>query len=213
MADVEVEVVDPWIARRWWLALMSNAVGLVEDAVALSLRGSFGRAQALLVLAVEEHKRARSLYGVVANEWSKLLDSDELLDVPREVVEMGQLPTSRLHVAQRYREGMAQFWDPEDEDGYRCISGEGDRDAAEIKKQAGFHVDRHGNLVTSPMDIPVGDIPWVLTQVARGIEKHLHEDRWRHRFAHPDRPLGAVDELCTEIHPFAWPDEFGAALG
>ena len=53
MAHVEMEVVDPWIARRWWLALMSNAVGLVEDAVALSLRGSYGRAQALLVLAVE----------------------------------------------------------------------------------------------------------------------------------------------------------------
>ena len=42
MAQVGVDRVDPWRARRWWLALMTNAIGLVDDAAVLTMHCSYG---------------------------------------------------------------------------------------------------------------------------------------------------------------------------
>jgi hypothetical protein len=70
MADVEVNRVSPWRARRWWLSLMTNAIGLVDDAAVLTMHCSYGWAGALLVLATDGQARARFLYGAAENEWS-----------------------------------------------------------------------------------------------------------------------------------------------
>jgi len=70
MGEPQVEEVSADFARRWWKSLMANAVALVEDAHALADRGSAGRAQALLVLAMEEVAKARWLYEAAEWEWS-----------------------------------------------------------------------------------------------------------------------------------------------
>ena len=115
MAQVGVDRVDPWRARRWWLALMTNAIGLVDDAAVLTVHCSYGRAQALLVLATEELARARSLYDAAEDEWSRSIESDMWVEVPAEVTEVGGAPQSRLQVATRYPAGMTAFWEPDDD--------------------------------------------------------------------------------------------------
>src|SRR5215212_5159453 len=168
MAQVGVDRVDAWRARRWWLALMTNAVGLVDDAALLTMHCSYGRAQALLVLATEELARARFLYGAAEDEWSRSIESDAWVVVPAEVMEVVCASQSRLQVAKRYPAGMASFWELDDDNGFRFPYSESEPDGAEIKKQAGFYVDRAGDLVTSPMDIPAGEIRLFVTLVARG---------------------------------------------
>ena len=68
------DVIDPWFARRWWHALMANAVRLVEDSALLATRGSHGGAKVMAVLSTEELAKARHLYAAAAREWSKPLE-------------------------------------------------------------------------------------------------------------------------------------------
>ena len=96
---------------------MTNAIGLVDDAAVLTMHCSYGRAQALLVLATEELARARFLYGAAEDEWSRSIDSDVSIEVPAEVMEVGGAPQSRLQVAKRYPAGMTGFWEPDDDNG------------------------------------------------------------------------------------------------
>jgi hypothetical protein len=79
---------------------------------------SYGRAQALLVLATEELARAGFLYGAAEDEWSKSVESNRWIEVPREVLEVGGAPEPRLRVAKRYPAGTTPFWDPSDENGF-----------------------------------------------------------------------------------------------
>ena len=156
-----------WLRLKWigwargvlavgWPALMTNSIGLVDDAAVLTLHCSYGRAQALLVLATEELARARFLYGAAEDEWSRSIESDAWIEVLREVVEVGPAPLSQLQVAARYPAGMAAFWEPDGDEVFRFPYSESERDGGEIKKLAGFSVDRAGDMITSPMDIPEG---------------------------------------------------------
>jgi AbiV family abortive infection protein len=49
------------LTERWAERLMTNAIGLVDDAAVLTLHCSYGRAQAVLVRATEELARALPL--------------------------------------------------------------------------------------------------------------------------------------------------------
>ena len=60
--------------------MMTNAIGLVHDAAVLAVHCSYGRAQALLVLATEELARARFLYNAAEDEWSRSIESDMWVD-------------------------------------------------------------------------------------------------------------------------------------
>ena len=191
---------------------MTNSIGLVDDAAVLTLHCSYGRAQALLVLATEELARARFLYGAAEDEWSRSIESDAWIEVPREVVEVGPAPLSQLQVAARYPAGMAAFWEPDGDEVFRCPYSESGRDGGEIKKLAGFYVDRAGDMITSPMDILEGDIRLFVTLVARAIEMHLSEDRTRQQSASPGDPLDAAEDLHVEIFPLAWPKDFEALM-
>ena len=173
MSHVGVERVEPWCARRWWLALMTNAIGLVDDAAMLTVHCSYGRAQALLVLATEELARARSLYDAAEDEWSRSIESDMWVEVPAELAEVVGARRFRQQVATRYPAGMAAFWEPDDDNRFRFPYSESERNGGEIKKQAGFYVDRAGDMIASPMDIPEGDIRSFVPMVARAIEMHL----------------------------------------
>ncbi|MBF4764372.1 AbiV family abortive infection protein [Nocardioides islandensis] len=213
MDDIEVWRVGAWQARRWWLALMTNAIGLVNDSAVLAKMCSYGRAQAMLVLAAEEVARAHFLYDAAQEEWSTPHDTDVWIDVPREVVDMCRPMLSGLQVAERYPAGMSTFWDPDDETGLAFPYSDSAPGGGEIKKQAaGFHVDRTGKLITSPMDIPEGALPLFITLVARGIEMHLAEDRIRHQSARPEEALDLAEFLHVEIFPFAWPEDLKSVL-
>ena len=212
MAQVGVDRVDPWRAHRWWLALMTNAIGLVEDAAVLTVHCSYGRAQALLVLATEELARARSLYDAAEDEWSRSIESDMWVEVPAELAEVVGARRFRQQVATRYPAGMAAFWEPDDDNRFRFPYSESERNGGEIKKQAGFYVDRAGDIITSPMDIPEGDIRSFVTMVARAIEMHLSEDRTRQQSARPGEPLDTAEDLHVEIFPLAWPEDFEALM-
>ncbi len=183
---------------------MTNAIGLVDDAALLTMHGSYGRAQALLVLATEELARARFLYGAAEDEWSSSIESDAWIEVPAEVMEVGSATQSRLQVARRYPAGMTAFWEPDDDNGFRFPYSESERDGGEIKKQAGFYVDRAGDLITSPMDIPEGEMRLFVTLVARGIDMHLSEDRMRQPSARPGEPLDTAEDLSMP-RSFRWP--------
>ena len=121
---------------------MTNAIGVVDDAAALTTHCSYGRAQALLVLATEELAKARFLYGAAEDEWSKSIESDMWVEVPAEVTEVDSAPQSRLRVTSRYPAGMMAFWEPHDDNRFRFPYSASERNGGEIKKQAGFSVDR-----------------------------------------------------------------------
>ena len=191
---------------------MTNAIGLVDDAAVLTGHCSYGRAQALLVLATEELARARFLYGAAEDAWSRSIESDMWVEVPAEVTEVGGAPQFRLQVASRHPAGMTAFWEPDDDNGFRFPYSESERNGGEIKKQAGFYVDRAGDMITSPMDIPEGDIRLFVTLVARAIEMHLSEDRTRQQSARPGEPLDMAEDLHVEIFPLAWPEDFEALM-
>ncbi|MFG1777754.1 AbiV family abortive infection protein [Micromonospora sp. NPDC049048] len=57
-------------ARRRWKSLMANTVALVEDAALLASHDGPGRAQALIVLAMEELAKARWLYEAAEHQWT-----------------------------------------------------------------------------------------------------------------------------------------------
>jgi hypothetical protein len=120
--------------------------------------------------------------------------------------------TISASVAERYPTGMMAFWDPDKDHGFRFPYSESERDGGETKKQAGLYVDRAGDLITSPMDIPEGQIWLFVTLVARGIEMHLSEDRTRHQSTHPGEPLDMAEYLHVEIFPLAWPENFDALM-
>ena len=107
---------------------MTNAIGLVDDAAVLTMHCSYGRAQALLVLATEELARARFLYNAAEDEWSRSIESDMWVEVPAEVTEVGSAPQSRLQVATRYPAGMSTYWGPNDDNGFRFRDSESERD-------------------------------------------------------------------------------------
>ena len=85
--------------------------------------------------------------------------------------------------------------------GFRFPYSESERNGGEIKKQAGFYVDRAGDMITSPMDIPEGDIRLFVTLVARAIEMHLSEDRTRQQSARPGEPLDMAEYLARRDLP------------
>lgn len=68
--DKEPQTISADSARRWWRALMLNIVALVEDAASLATHDRPGRAQALVILAMEELARARWLYEAAEREWT-----------------------------------------------------------------------------------------------------------------------------------------------
>ena len=132
------------------------------------------------MLATEELARARFLYGAAEDKWSRSIESDMWVEVPAEVTEVGGAPQSRLQVATRYPAGMTAFWEPDDDSRFRFPDSESERNGGEIKKQAGFYVDRAGDIITSPMDIPEGDIRSFVTMVATALRANpLHSQRGR----------------------------------
>ncbi|MEU1763141.1 AbiV family abortive infection protein [Micromonospora sp. NPDC005652] len=218
------ETVTALFARQWWRALMSNACALVEDADVLAANGSMGRAQALLVLAMEELAKARWLYGAAEYQWSQPLGLYGLAPQPAgDVVVPEQLRNRRLphltklQTAERYASGLGGFWDTARRIEYYQLPELGAFESAarqrNLDKQAGFYVDRDGDVILSPLDADAEGVPDLVVLAAQIIEMQLIEDHTRQQDAPDGAPVDSSQDLHWKILPLAHPHEFAAFVG
>ena len=214
-----VEEVSAEFARQWWKALMANVVELVQDAAALADRGSWGRAQALLVLAMEELAKARWIYEMAEWEWTAPLGVFGLkarpacdVPVPDGLRVVRGLHGDKLQAAERFASGLGGFWDSNrraeyyelpDLESFRATARE--RNGA---KQAGFYVDRRADVINSPLDIPAEGVLEQLRRTAAVIEMHLIEDHTRQQDASDPALIDSVQHLHWAILPYAAPEHF-----
>jgi AbiV family abortive infection protein len=208
-------------ARDWWKALMGNACALVEDAAVLAEHDSPGRAQALLVLAMEELAKARWIYQAAEWEWSASIGlyGQDPRD-PRDVVVPYQLSIRRprhaekLAAAEQYAAGLGGFWHTDRRSEYYFPADLASFEAAakrrNLDKQAGFYVDREGDRLLSPLAIPAGEVGEFLIHGAQCVEMHLIEDHTRQQDASDSTLIDSVQHLHWVILPFAHPDDFAA---
>lgn len=219
MGEPQSEEINADFARQWWKSLMSNAVALVEDAAALADRGSAGRAQALLVLAMEEVAKARWLYKSAEWEWSAslgLYGSEPhvpgSVQVPDGLRAIHAPHAKKLQVAEQFASGLGGFWDPERRiEYYQLPDLETFRESArqrDLDKQAGFYVDRAGDRITSPLDIPARGIAEQIRQAAKVIQMHLIEDHTRQQDASVTGRIDSAEALHWAILPYSDPELF-----
>jgi hypothetical protein len=215
--EEQVEEVNAEFVRQWWKTLMANACALLEDGAILAAHGSAGRAQALLVLALEELAKARWLYQAAEYEWSRPLGlygqppspSGTILLPPE--LSTRRLPHwQKLQAAEQFTSGLGGFWDASRRDEYYfpadLVTFKEAARRRNADKQAGFYVDRLGDAVLTPLAIPAEGIDLFLRQAAQSIEMHLIEDHTRQQDASADDAIDSVQDLHWKVLPYARPD-------
>ena len=197
--EKEPQTITADFARRWWRALMANTVALVEDAALLATHDSPGRAQALVVLAMEELAKARWLYEAAQREWTAPLGlyglearpAGDIL-VPEGLGAVRRPHIEKLQVSEQFASGLAGFWSLQrrmeyyerpDLETFTATAKQRNLD-----KQAGLYVDRSGDDLTSPLAIVGDEIADVVRHTARVVQMHLIEDHTRQQDA-TDRSL------------------------
>lgn len=216
-----LEGVTAEFARAWWKALMANSCALVEDAALLAASGSPGRAQSLLVLAMEELAKARWLYEAANWEWSAPLGmygqearpAGEVV-VPDQLASRRLAHTDKLAYAEQFASGLAGFWNADRRSEYYFPADLETFDAAakrrNLDKQAGLYVDRDGEAILTPLEIPPGGVADFVVHAAQCIEMHLIEDHTRTQDAHDHSLADSVQDLHWVILEYAHPDDFAA---
>ena len=200
---------------------MANATALVEDAAILAMNISPGRAQALLVLAMEELAKARWIYDAAEWEWSAPLGLfGQPVRAPRSIMVPDQLTTRRVsHVdklaaAERFASGLGGFWNADRRHEYYFPDDlEKFEDAARrrnLDKQAGFYVDRVDGSVLSPLAITQEGVVDFLERAAQCVEMHLIEDHTRQQDAPDHSLIDSVQDLHWVVLRYAHPDDFAA---
>ena len=223
MTKGQPEEISAEFARDWWKELMANAVALVEDAALLASHQSPGRAQALVVLALEELAKARWLYEASQMEWSAPLGlyglaarSAHSVFVPEGLRTKRRPHAEKLQVAEQFASGLAGFWDPGRRHEYYSLESlamfEATAKQRNLDKQAGFYVDRSGTSITSPLQVPSGEVADDIQRAAQVIQMHLIEDHTRQQDASDLSLIDSVEDLHWAIMPYAHPDEFEAFM-
>jgi AbiV family abortive infection protein len=213
------ETVSASFARRWWKALMTNACALVDDADVLAAHGSTGRAQALLVLAMEELAKARWLYEAAVYEWNRPLGlygqppepSGEIV-VPEQLVNRRLPHLTKLQTAEWYASGLGGFWEPARRLEYYQLPDLAAFESAarqrNLDKQAGFYVDRDGEVILTPMQAGAAGVADLIVLAAQTIEMQLIEDHTRQQDAPQGAPVDSSQDLHWAVLPLAHPEEF-----
>lgn len=213
------EDVSAEFARKWWKALMANACALIEDAAVLADHSSPGRAQTLLVLAMEELAKARWLYQAAEYQWSRPLGlygqapaASGPIMVPEQLRTNSQPHLQKLQAAEQYASGLGGFWHADRRHEYYFPA---DLDTFEsaarrrnLDKQSGLYVDRRGEEVLSPLAIPAGGIGDFIGLAAQAVEMQLIEDHTRQQDAPEGAPIDSSQDLHWVILPFAHPEEY-----
>jgi AbiV family abortive infection protein len=184
--EEQVEEVSAGFARHWWKTLMANVCALLEDGAILAAHGSAGRAQALLVLAMEELAKARWLYQAAEYEWSRPLGlygqppspSGPVL-LPTELSTRRLPHLQKLQAAEQFTSGLGGFWDTARREEYYFPADLPTFEEAARRrnadKQAGFYVDCLGDAVLTPLAVLTSTVVdgdpadrWVATEC--GVE-------------------------------------------
>jgi AbiV family abortive infection protein len=217
VSGAKEEEISAEFARHWWKQLMANAVALVEDAALLASNQSAGRAQSLVVLAMEELAKARWLYEAAQWEWNGplCLHGQEYRPAGPVWVPEGLRTTRRPHaeklqVAEQFASGLRGFWDP----GHRIeyyelpdlASFEATARQRNLDKQAGFYVDRSANLITSPLHVPAEGGVETIKRAAKVIQMHLIEDHTRQQDAPDVGLIDSAEELHWAVMPYSDPE-------
>lgn len=216
---IEPETVTADFARRWWKALMANTVALVEDAALLASHDSPGRAQSLIVLAMEELAKARWLYETAEFQWSNPLGLYGLeprpagdVMVPEGLSSTRQPHAEKLQVAEQFAAGLAGFWSLErrmeyyerpDLETFMAPARQRNLD-----KQAGFYVDRSSEQVASPLEIPADDVVNAIRHTAKVVQMHLIEDHTRQQDTPNASLIDSAEELHLAVMPYSDPELF-----
>lgn len=197
---------------------MGNACALVEDAALLAEHSSPGRAQALLVLAMEELAKARWLYQAAEYEWSRPLGLYGMAPEPSGYVAVPEPLTRRqphrykLQAAEQYASGLGGFWYADRRNEYYFPADLATFEVAarrrNLDKQAGFYVDRQNHLILSPLAISADGVADFIALAAQSIEMQLIEDHTRQQDAPAGAPIDSSQDLHWAILPLAHPEEF-----
>lgn len=203
---------------------MSNAVALVEDAAVLAIHDSPGRAQALVVLAMEELAKARWLYEASEWEWTAPLGLYGI--APRQAGSIGVpegLRTTRrphaekLQVAEQFASGLSGFWDPSRRMEYYDLPDvsafEATAKQRNLNKQAGFYVDRCAEVITSPLQVPIEGVADDIRHAAKVIQMHLIEDHTRQQDSPDPDLVDSAEDLHWAIMPYSDPELFADFVG
>lgn len=219
MGETDLEEITAEFARRWWKSLMANAVALIEDAALLAGHQSPGRARSLLVLSIEELAKARWLYE--ASEWKWTAPLGLYGQAPRPAREVrvpeGLRTTRRPHaeklqVAEQFASGLGGFWDPSRRAEYYQLPDlatfEATAKQRNLDKQAGFYVDRAGDVVMSPLHVPADDVADGIQHAAKVIQMHLIEDHTRQQDCSDLSLIDSAEDLHWAVMPYSDPELF-----
>jgi hypothetical protein len=77
-----------------------------------------------------------------------------------------------------------------------------------LDKQAGFYVDRDGEVILTPMQAGAAGVADLIVLAARTIEMQLIEDHTRQQDAPQGAPVDSSQDLHWAVLPLAHPDEF-----
>lgn len=218
-SEKEPETITAEFARQWWKSLMTNTVALVEDAALLASHDSPGRAQALIVLAMEELAKARWLYEVAEYEWTAPLGLYGLeprsagdVAVPEGLSSTRRPHSEKLQVAEQFASGLAGFWSLDrrmeyyerpDLETFTATAKQRNLD-----KQAGFYVDRDGGSITSPLAITAEDVANAIRRTAKVVQMHLIEDHTRQQETPDVSMIDSVEDLHWAVMPYSDPELF-----
>ncbi|WP_166548255.1 MULTISPECIES: AbiV family abortive infection protein [unclassified Mycobacteroides] len=195
-------------SRRYWRALMANAVSLVDDAAVLLGHGSAGRARALLILAEEELARAQALYNSSVSAWEG--HASEVEVPPRSHLAQSRDHREKISAADAYGQGLGPFWGDYSAwaEGSGGIPG---RDPAIVNqtKQDGFYVastaDSQGQF-GSPLDAPAEPVATELERVAGVVEMAVIEDHTRKQALGTAQDADSVQDLHAIVLEHAHPE-------
>lgn len=217
------EMIAADFARQWWKSLMANAVALVQDAALLASHGSLGRAQALIVLAMEELAKARWLYEASEDEWTAPLGLYGTtarpagdIAVPEGLSSVRRPHAEKLQVAGQFASGLAGFWNLERRMEYYELPDLETFTATakqrNLDKQAGFYVDRDGASISSPLTINGEAITKAIQFVAKVVQMHLIEDHTRQQDAPDTSLIDSAEDLHWTVIPYSDPDLFADSV-
>lgn len=217
MGEADIERISAEFARHWWKTLMANAVALVKDAAVLASHESPGRAQSLIVLAMEELAKARWLYQAAEWEWTSSLGlygprlAGPVL-VPEGLRTTRRPHAEKLQVAEQFASGLGGFWNSDRRIEYYELPDlatfEATAKQRNLNKQAGFYVDRAGEVITSPLDVTGDGVADDIRRAAEVIQMHLIEDHTRQQDSPDPSLIDSAEDMHWAIMPYSDPELF-----
>ncbi|MGS0685099.1 AbiV family abortive infection protein [Nakamurella sp. GG22] len=212
----QAETISATAARKYWRALMTNVVSLVDSADTLA-EESPSLSRSLLILAQEEAGKANELYIRSQRAWSDGLD---VIELDEQFLKMERWHHPKIIASLQADAELDPFWgdctsydfDPNTMDMQQYVSDRIDAEDTYAKglnrrKQAGFYVDRDGESVNPPQDVTIEDIRAEIVRTAGVAEMLLITDNSRMQRL-PENKFDSTHDLQMALMPYSHPQEF-----